>query len=383
VQGPDEPGYHNPAAITGRLRQAALAVTAVLVAASSAHAGTLVALPSPFFPVRAAPPLRTAQATAETRFPGRLSSIQVVRVSIDSTGRPFRIVDVDRIVVASKGDYSFGIAAPAGNVQAAAGSASEPGLRTGAVLWQGFSPGRRVLAAEIALRPPAATVLPLRIDVAGSKVRLVNTTSASAAAVDAAIPATQIARALDGARATLQSGTPSPPTVLNAVGPVRHVQVVAQIPLRVRGTLRFAGGSPRTLDTAVGKSPVTVSGTGDLKALELSATPPEPAALLRPKGASSWLALARTDRLPRGRAMTRLAVDRLLATALAQQFQEFLANPDVSGATRTSYRYLLAERPRSAAVQPRDGGPAWPVTLAVALGLVAAVAGALVLWAHS
>lgn len=384
MQGSDEPGNHDPAPIATRLRRAALAVTAgVLVTASSAYAGTLVALPSPFFPVRAAPPLRTAQATAETRFPGRLSSNQVVRVSIDATGRPFRVVDVDRLVVARKGDYSFGIASPAEDVRVAAGSASEPGLRTGAVLWQGFSPGRRVLAAEITLKPTAVTALPLRIDIAGSKVRLVNTTSASASAVDAAVPATQIARALDGARATLQTGAPSPPTVLNAVGPVRHVHVVAQVPLRVRGTLRFAGGSPRTLDTAVGKSPVTISGTGDLKALELSATPPEPAALLRPEGASSWLALARTGRLPRGRAVTRLAVDRLLATALLQQFQEFLANPDVSGVTRSSYRYLLAERPRSAAVHPHGSGRAWPVTLAVALGLVAAVTGALVLWAHS
>jgi len=354
-----------------------------LVGASAAQAGRPVALPSPFFPVRAAPPLRTAQATAETRFPGRLSSTQVVRVSIDSAGRPFRIVDVDRIVVARKGDYSFGIAAPAADVRATAGSASEPGLRTGAVLWQGFSPGRRVLGAEITLRAPAASALPLRIEVAGSKVRLVNTTSGSAAAVDAAIPATEIARALDSVRATLQSSAPSAPTVLNAAGPVRRVRVVAQVPLRVRGPLRFGGAQPRKVDVVVGKSPITISGAGDLQALKLSASPPEPASLLRPEGASSWLALARAGRLPRGRALTRFAVDRLLATALSRQFQEFLANPQVGGVTRSSYRYLLAERPGSAAARTGNSSPAWPVTLAVALGLVAAVAGALVLWAHS
>src|SRR5262249_38081601 len=156
-----------------------------------------------------------------------------------------------------------------------------------------------------------------RIEVAGSKVRLVNTTSAPAAAVDAAVPATEIARALDRVRATLQSGGPSPPTVLNAVGPVRRVRVVAQVPLRVRGTLRFGGGPPRKVDAVVGKSPVAISGAGDLQALELSTSPPEPASLLRPDDASSWLALVRAGRLPRGRAVTRFAVDRLLATALS------------------------------------------------------------------
>jgi hypothetical protein len=387
VQGPDEPGDHNPAAIAGRLRGAALAAAAgALVAASSAHAGSLTALPSPYFPVRPTPPLRAFQATAEIRFPGRLTSNQVVRVSIDSTGRPFRVVDVNRIIVARKGDYSFGIAAPAEDVRAEPSSASEPGLRTGAVLWQGFSPGRRVLAAEITLRPAAAVAgLPLRVEISGSKVRLVNTTSASAAATDAAIPAGEIAKALDGTRASLQTGAPSAPTVLNAVGPVRRVHVVARVPLRVRGIARFGGGSPRPVDTVVGKNPVTVSGAGELKRLELSVLVPEPAELLRPPGASTWVALARAGRFPRGRGATRLAVERLLATALVLQFQEFLANPDAGGASRSSYRYLLTERPQPAVAESArpPGGHGWPVTLAVALGLAAALAGALVLWAHS
>ena len=77
-------------------------------------------------------------------------------------------------------------------------------------------------------------------------------------------------------------------------------------------------------------------------------------------------------------------MDRLLAAALDRQFQEFLANPDVSGVTRSSYRYLLAERPRPAAIKAAHGsGPGWAVTFAVALGLAAALAGGLVFWAHS
>jgi hypothetical protein len=110
---------------------------------------------------------------------------------------------------------------------------------------------------------------------------------------------------------------------------------------------------------------------------------PQPASLLRPPGAHSWLDLARSGRLAGGRKGTRLAASRLLAAALALQFQEFLANPDMNGVTRTAYRYLVGERPQAAAVETSHRSPGWPVTVAVVLGLLAAAVGALVLWAHS
>ena len=344
----------------------------------------MAVLPSPFFPIRSEPPLHAVPVAAETRFPGRLSSTQAVRVSIDSTGQPFRIVDVDRIVVAHKGDYSFVVGAPVEDVRSAPGSGSEPGLRSAAVVWQGFSPGRRVLIAAITLRArAAASVLPLRIEIKGAELRFVNTTSASAAAVDAAASALDVARALDDTRAALKANAPVPAPVVTAEGPVRNARVVAQVPLQVRGTVRFAGRQPRKLAVIVGRNPVRISGAGELKALDLSVVVPEPADILRPPGARRWLDLARSGRVTGGRRTTRLAVDRLLAAALAVQYRQFLVNPDARGVTQSSYRYELARLLQTSAGAQSSGDRGWLVPLAVALGLAVAAAGALVLWAHS
>jgi hypothetical protein len=344
----------------------------------------LTTLPSPFFRLRAEPPLQAAAAAPETRFPGRLSSTQMVYVSIDSSGQPFRVIDVDRIAITQKGDYSFVLSGPVEDVRAAAGSASEPGLRSGAVVWQGFSPGRRSLAAAITLRTEAAvSALPLRIETEGSELRLVNTTSASSTTVDANVPVVEIAQALDAARAALEGGTPTPAPIVSAVGAMREVHVVARVPLRVRGRIRFAGAPSRPLDAVVGQDPLRIAGTGALKALELSVSVPDPASVLRPPGVRRWLDLARSGRLAGGRSTTRLAVNRLLAAGLALQFRQFLPNPDLNGVTRTSYRYELAERVQAPVAEPSGDGSSWLVPLAVALGLVVAAVGGLVLWAHS
>jgi hypothetical protein len=307
-----------------------------------------------------------------------------VRVSVGSSGKPFRIVVVDRIAIAAKGDYSFVIPAPVEDVRAVAGSDSEPGLRSGSVVWQGFSPGGRRLSAAVTLHAAAAAVdLPLRVEIDGSQLRLVNTTSASATVMDANVSAVDIARALDAARAAVELGIPTSAQLVNAVGAVREARTTDRVPLRVRGTIRFSDGAPRKLEDVVGQSPIEIVGNGRLKALELSVSVPEPASLLRPPGADRWLDLARSGRLPTGRKATRLAASRLLTAALALQFQEFLANPDMNGAARSSYRYLLAERRQAAPVDASGRNFGWPAAVAIALGLIGAAVGALVLWAHS
>ena len=304
-------------------------------------------------------------------------------VSVDSAGRPFRVVDVDRIHIEEKGDYSFAIAAPAEDVRPAAGSASNPGLRTGAVVWQGFSPGRRLLGAAITLRPGTAVPgLPLRIEIDGSELRLVNTTASTVTTVDADVAAVDLARALDTVRAALIAATAAPPPVVKAAGAVRAARVVAQVPVRVRGTVRFAGG-PRSITTVVGRKAVRIAGHGELSKLELYVTLPQPASVLRPPGAPKWLALARSGRLVGGRRTTRLAVKRLLAAGLALQFREFLANPDARGVTRTSYRYELGTPARAVTATEPKGGTGWFVFVGVAVGVAAAACAALVLWAHS
>lgn len=355
-----------------------------MTAAGAQGRGRIVVLPSPFSPLRPTPPLPTPGAATETRFPGRLFSSQAVRVSVDGSGTPFRILDVDRILITRKGDYSFVVAGPVQNVRGVPGSGTQPGLRTGAVVWQGFSPARRVLVAEITLVPgAAASALPLRVEVRRSGVRLVNATSATTSAVDTRLPALAVAQVLDAAREGLATGFSVPAPVLTAVGSLRNVPVTAYVPLGVRGTVGFAGAPARRIGAVVGRRPLRIPGSGKLETLELSVSVPEPAAVLRPSGARTWVGAARSGRLPGGRSVTRLAVDRLLAAGLALQFHELLANPDASGTSRTTYRYALAARPQEAAATHTSGSRDWLAPVAIGLGLAVAGAAGLVLWAHS
>ena len=240
-----------------------------------------------------------------------------------------------------------------------------------------------MLAAAITLRlGPAAASLPLRIEVGRSGLRLVNTTSTQVTTVDANVPPIETARVLDTTRVVLAGASPISAPTSTAVGPVRNVQVIVRVPLRVTGTLRFASGASRRVKAVVGQAPLRIMGA-DLKSLALSVSVPRATSVLRPPGARTWLDLARSGRLPGGRATTRLAVNRLLSAALAMQFQQFLANPDANGDTRTSYRYELARPPQTVAAEPPPGGGrGWLVPLGVALAVTFAAAGALVLWAH-
>src|SRR3954471_4293389 len=113
------------------------------------------------------PPFRAAPgAQPETRFPGRVASVDRVAVGIDATGAPRSGVGTQRLTISGTGDYAFTIPAPAEDVAAAAGSGSEPGLRAAGVVWQGFASTQRVLAARVRVRPlVAARALPLRITV--------------------------------------------------------------------------------------------------------------------------------------------------------------------------------------------------------------------------
>jgi hypothetical protein len=307
-----------------------------------------VALVSPFTSPRATPPFRTSAPGVETRFFGRLVSTQAVIVTIDGSGDATRVVDVDRILVSRKGDYSFAINGPIDDVRAAPGSESEPGLRTSSVVWQGFSPGRRMLAAEITLRTEAL----------------------------------QVARALDAARAALVAGVPVSAPVVRAFEPPRNVRIQAFTPLRVTGVAGLRTGGSSRISTAVGAKPVRVELPAAPRSLDLAVTVAAPATLLNAPGAGRWADLARSGRLHDGRALTRTANERLLAAALAGQFHEFVENPDPSGSTRTSYRYVLPDSTPAATIRTEGGGSPWlaiSVAVAAAIGLL----GGIVLWAHS
>ena len=154
---------HHPA---GLIRLAAVA--AALIAATAAHAAEprFVALPSPLTPLTASPPIGGGASAGGEGHPHRVIATLSVRVSIDAAGAPFALRATQRLDVRRIGDYAFTIGAPLDEpARPRAGSTRRPGLRTGAYLWQGFNPGRRILAASVELELRAAAALPLRIEV--------------------------------------------------------------------------------------------------------------------------------------------------------------------------------------------------------------------------
>ena len=88
--------------------------------------------------------------------------------------------------------------------------------------------------------------------------------------------------------------------LVRASGPVRNVHVLAHVPLQVRGTVRFDGVPPQRIDAVVGGKPLRLEGSGELEALALSVSVPDPASVLTPPGARRWLDLASAGRLPPG-----------------------------------------------------------------------------------
>ena len=225
---------HHPA---GLIRLAAVA--AALLAASAAQAAEprFVALPSPLIPLTASPPIGGGASVSGEGHPHRVFATLSVRISIDAAGTPFALRAIQRLDVRRIGDYAFTIGAPLTNVASAAGSSAAPGLRTGAYLWQGFNPRRRILAASIELEQRAAADLPLRIQVGGGRVTLSNTTAVTAAAYAADGNPAQLRAYLAALRRASARGEPATgggTTITSALQPVR-LRISA--PLAIDGTI--------------------------------------------------------------------------------------------------------------------------------------------------
>src|SRR5262249_26720439 len=179
--GEGRPALVDPAhAATDQMKRLGLLAAAVLTCAGAAHAatpGTFVALPSPAAPLSSSPPLAGGATATNAIVRHRVNARTRVDVALDEDGTPFRIVATQRLDLRVKGDYFFTVGAPLRAVEAAPGSASTPGLRSTAITWAGFNPGRRTLAARATLDPAvAAPSLPLRVEVAPNRVTLVNAT---------------------------------------------------------------------------------------------------------------------------------------------------------------------------------------------------------------
>ena len=147
---------NRPAAIVGLLLAAALPAVA--------NASPIL-LPSVRTPLSPGPPLiGSTTAIAESLVPQGTTSAEEVRVGVDATGKPVSVVVLQRLKLSKLGDYTFAVPGPVAGVEAAPGSDSDPGLRQDAIVWAGFSPGHKTLAARVTTRvKPAAPLLPLRL----------------------------------------------------------------------------------------------------------------------------------------------------------------------------------------------------------------------------
>jgi hypothetical protein len=264
------------------------------------------------------------------------------------------------------GDYFFTIGAPVLAVEAAPGSASTPGLRSASILWAGFNPGHRTLIARATLDPTVAALsLPLRIEVTAGRVTLVNATGVTAGSYTADALAPPLLRYLAQLKrqvtlAQIPTGGGAYVTSKPVAAGVRVV-----VPLRVTGTI-----GAHKVNALVEGDRLTVPAGG---AIRLTVTPEPPAQLLD----------APTSGLS-GRQLLARATLADLTLARMRQYQTFLGNPDPAGRNETTYLYRSAARPPPppVAVVPvtkRD----WTTTIAVALGVLVAAAGALVVWSKS
>ena len=298
-------------------------------------------------------------------------------VDLDRVGRPVVVRAEQRLAISAPGDYFFVVPAPLVSVAAAPGSATPPGQRTQGIVWQGFSPGRRTLAALVRLRTPrAAPVLPLRVRILRGGIRITNATAASTIAYDAAVSRAEVVPVIrELRRAVGRNELPRPGSVV-VPGTPRATRIRAEAVFAVHGTLRFgrrrvrfAGrigpGAKRvlTVRTAMRERPQ----------VDLVAAPALPRELLRS-------APGRLD----GRHLLALAYRAYLAIARGQQYTRFLAIPDPTARTSASFVYRTAPAPASAVHTLRAGGGGLSTLTIVGLSLLAlaVLAGLVVLWAH-
>jgi hypothetical protein len=267
------------------------------------------------------------------------------------------------------------------------------------VLWAGFSPGRKVLAADVTLRPgEAAQYLPVRLGLErtgdGATLTVTNATVTPQLEYAGKTRPRQIASLLDRTRRTARAGERLVAGYATFYGRVRQRAQKAQIeaPLRVEGELRVGSGKPVRFTRTLGDGePLALQvhargeGTPHVK---LTATPVPVERLLRPAGgAPTWTAALKRRSLPGPFLLKRLLQTRMRLVR-ADQYQSFLANPDADGRSRSVYAYETAKVPRpqvaAALSGDEDSGSSGPLVILLAIGgaIVAAGVG-LVAWAHS
>lgn len=353
---------------------AACAATLCIFASPAAAAGPkLIGVPSPTTPLTAHPPVGEPDATVPGRHPrGRIDARTRVVAELDARGAPTAVSAVQRLTIHGVGDYLFAIPAPLRDVLPGPGTQSEPGLRPGMVLWQGFSGGRRILSARLVFEPArVAASLPLRVRLSktGSLVTLdlANATTVRVSSFTA-VAASGEARRYLTALARFAAGGPAPFPYVDAKN-VRTVQRTVAAPLHVTGALVFPAGRRVPFDLVLGAGRRSVRVETDSTALPKL----ELLARLMPF---------------KGEERARPTFDDVMETSLrlarTRQYDAFVVNPDTAtGRSSTTYVFRTAA--------PRAGPPARdqqesdsPLPeLLLGCGFALALAAGIVAWALS
>ena len=337
------------------------AAVAALACAGAAQAAQRMALPSPLAPLSAQPPLAGGARTSAENVAHSVAASTKVAVAIDRAGTPFAVTATQRLDVRGVGDYFFTIGAPVLAVRAAADSAAVPGMRTGSIIWAGFNPGERLLVARASLEPAqAVSALPLRIGVGGDTVTLENTTRVTVDTFTADAPRAPLVAYLARLRGEVSHGrTPLQTSVPLTSAPTSE-RITVAAPLHVTGTI----GRQRVDLTVTNRT--RIHGTGRI---ELRAEPVEHVDEVTPAS---------------GRALLREAIRATLTLARANQYDEFLGNPDPSGSSRTVYAYRTASPPHAAPIAAVGRNRrTWVETALVVATLAAALVAGAALWVRS
>lgn len=354
--------------------RAAIVAFIALWSAGVASAGTVL-LPSPTQPLGSQPPLRSDAPAVPVQLPRppRIDNRQHVLVGVAESGAVAAVRVRQRLTLRGLGDFFFQVPAPVRDVRALPESQSEPGLRRSAILWQGFSPGRRVLAAELELEPSgAAPALPLRLVRHRSGITLRNTTSVEAEGFVGRVKPSLMRRVL--ARLDAQAAGP-PPAVAPAVqveGRTRRRLLRVDAPLRIRGTVEHAGRVLRRIRLVLGGPEAAEATIPAPKGAEVTITA-EPVPLVGDLVRPTHRATAEELLLRAERALLRLA--------RVNQHRSFLASP-VAGTAAAVYRFRTVGDPAAVPTPERDSDTGLVLVLALGAGAIVALAGAVVAWAH-
>jgi hypothetical protein len=349
---------------------------AACLATTGAARATTVSLPWPPDVLPRTPPLAPDNAGVlplQPRFVRRVSNKERVLVGLDQDGKPHSVTVIQTSRLNRLGDYVFAIPAPVVSVLPGPGTESQPGQRTNQILWQGFSPGTRVLSARAELRvEESAPYLPVKVrmepSAGGTTVVIENQTGVSAASYTGNVEPTSLAQVLARIRTAIRKNLFAEGLNVELRGSKTPVDVPIAAPLRVSGTV----GAKRF--SAV------LDGAGKRK---LRVTVPGAA----PKVAFT----ARTIPVPDTAHGRQSPGERLAATiwleltyARKRQFDQFLTSPDPTGKSSTTYVYKTAARAAAPASVEADGSTKHTMGwIALGLLLAAGLPLAAVLWARS